>query len=77
MVRDVAGFNDATGKLDDDLDFFDGGSELSSWVEFGGSPSQADRYFKNLHLTDWHVDQRSDAGIDSGHGIAFAANWIF
>ena len=73
----MAGFNDANGKLDDDLDFFDGGSELFSWGEFGWSPTQADRYFKNLHLTGWHVDQRSDAGIDSGHGIAFAANWTF
>jgi porin len=71
----VGGFNDANGKLTDDLDFFDGGAEFFTWGEIGWSPSQGDRYFKNIHLTAWHVDQREDAAIDSGQGIAFAANW--
>ena len=71
----VGGFNDANGKLTDDLEVFDGGSEFFTWGEIGWSPSQGDRYFKNIHITAWHVDQREDAAIDSGQGIAFAANW--
>jgi porin len=71
----VGGFNDANGKVTDDLEFFDGGSEFFTWGEIGWSPSQGDRYFKNIHITAWHVDQREDAAIDSGRGIAFAANW--
>jgi porin len=73
----LAGFNDANGKVTDDLEFFDGGSEFFSWGEIGWSPSKQDRYFKKIHLTAWHVDERDDAGIDSGHGFAFAANWTF
>lgn len=73
----LAGFNDANGKLTDNLDFFDSGSEFFSWGEIGWSPSKQARYFKNIHLTTWHVDERNDAGIDSGRGVAFAANWTF
>ena len=73
----MAGFNDANGRLDDDLEFFAGGSEFFSWGEIGWTPSQADRYFKNVHITGWHVDQRRDAGIDSGQGVSLAANWTF
>lgn len=71
----MAGFNDANGKLTDDLEFFDGGSEFFTWSEIGWSPSQKERYFKNIHVTAWHVDTRKDAGIDSGQGLTFAANW--
>jgi len=73
----AAGFNDANGKLTDDLEFFDGGAEFFTWGEIGWSPSQKARYFKNIHVTAWHVDGRDDAGINSGQGVAFAANWTF
>ena len=71
----LGGFNDANGKLTDDLEFFDGGSEFYKFAELGWSPTQGDRYFKNIHLTYWHVDERKDAMVDSGQGLAFAANW--
>ncbi len=73
----MGGFNDANGKLTDNLEFFDGGAEFFTWGEIGWSPSQQDRYFKNIHLTVWHVDNRNDAGIESGHGLSFAGNWTF
>lgn len=73
----MGGFNDANGKLTDDLEFFDSGAEFFSWGEIGWSPSQQARFFKNFHLTAWHVDDRDDAGIDSGQGLSFAANWTF
>jgi len=73
----VAGFNDANGKLTDDLEFFDGGAEFFSWGEVGWSPGKDQRYFKNVHVTAWHVDDRDDAGIDSAQGVTLAANWTF
>jgi len=73
----LGGFNDANGRLTDDLEFFDGGSEFFTWGEVGWSPAKDERYFKNVHVTFWHVDKREDAGISSGQGVAFAANWMF
>lgn len=73
----LGGINDANGTVSDDLDFFPGGAEFFTYGEVGWSPSKADRYFKNVHLTAWHVDDRKDAGIPSAQGIAFAANWTY
>ncbi|MDA9982901.1 carbohydrate porin [Gammaproteobacteria bacterium] len=73
----LAGFNDANGKVTDDLNFFDGGSEFFTWAHVGWSPSKDQRYFKNAHLMVWHVDDREDAGIPSAEGVAVAVNWTF
>ena len=68
--------NDANGTMAD-YTFFEGGSEFFKAGEIGWSPTKADRYTKNANLTFWHVDERQEAGIDSAHGLAFAANWTF
>ncbi len=73
----LGGINDANGTITDDLEFFDGGSEFFKFGEVGWSPSKEDRYLKNVNVTLWHVDERTDAGIDSGKGLALAANWTF
>ena len=73
----LGGVNDANGLATDDLDFFSGGAEFYSYAHVGWSPSRTGRYFKNIHLLAWHVDEREDAGIDSAHGISLAANWTF
>ena len=73
----LGGFNDANGAIADDLEFFDGGAEFFKFGHVGWSPSKAERYFKNIHLLAWHVDEREDAGIDSANGVAIAANWTF
>ncbi|MGI9309791.1 MAG: carbohydrate porin [Gammaproteobacteria bacterium] len=73
----TAGLNDANGTVSDDLEFFDGGSEFFTWGEFGWSPGKDNRYFKNVHVTFWHVDERDDAGISEGEGVLFATNWTF
>jgi porin len=65
--------NDANGTITDES-FFDGGAEFYKHLEFGWSPSRAERYFTNIHLTAWHVDAREDAGIGSAHGITIGAN---
>ena len=73
----IGGINDANGLGSDNLEFFDGGAEFYKFMHIGWTPSKDERYFKNFHVMAWHVDDRDDAGIESAHGITFAANWTF
>lgn len=73
----IGGINDANGLGSDDLEFFDGGAEFFKYAHVGWSPSKSDRYFKNIHLLAWDVDEREDAGVPSSNGFALAANWTF
>ena len=73
----LGGINDANGLATDDLDFFAGGAEFYKYLHVGWSPSQGERYFRNVHVLAWHVDDREDAEIESAHGISLAANWTF
>lgn len=73
----IGGINDANGLASDNLEFFDGGAEFYTFAHIGWTPSKDERYFKNIHVMSWHVDEREDAGIDSAHGITLAANWTF
>ena len=73
----LGGINDANGVGSDDLEFFDGGAEFYKFAHVGWSPSKDERYFKNVHMLAWHVDEREDAGVPSSHGMAVAANWTF
>ena len=73
----LGGINDANGSVTDDLDFFAGGAEFYKYFHVGWSPSKSERYFRNVHLLAWHVDDREDAGVESTHGISLAANWTF
>jgi hypothetical protein len=73
----LGGINDANGLGSDNLEFFDGGAEFYKYFHVGWSPSKGERYFRNVHVLAWHVDDREDAGIESAHGISLAANWTF
>ena len=73
----LGGINDANGLGSDNLEFFEGGAEFFKYAHLGWSPTKSDRYFKNVHVLAWHVDEREDAGIPSSHGMAVAANWTF
>lgn len=66
--------NDANGVVTE-TDAFSGGSEFFKFVELGWSPTKADRYFKNVHVVAWDVDERKDAGIEAAHGVMIGANW--
>lgn len=65
--------SDANGNATNES-FFEGGAEFFSQAEIGWSPSKAERYFTNIHLTVWHVDEREDLGIESSKGFAIGAN---
>jgi porin len=77
QVYVMGGVNDANGLGSDNLEFFGGGSEFFTFAHIGWTPSKDERYFKNVHVMTWHVDERKDLGIDSAHGVALAANWTF
>lgn len=68
-----AGINDVNGTASEtEFDFeFD---ELYKTAEIGWSPTRAERYFKNIHLTLWHADERQD-GTENSQGVAIGANW--
>lgn len=77
QVYVMGGVNDANGLGSDNLEFFEGGSEFFTFAHVGWTPSKDERYFKNVHVMAWHVDERKDLGIDSANGVALAANWTF
>ena len=51
--------------------------ELYKTVEFGWSPGRDQRYFKNVHVTLWQVDEREDDGIDDADGVTLGVNWTW
>ena len=57
--------------------FFEDFSELYSSAEIGWSPTPAERYLKNFHLTVWHVDDREEAGVPESEGYTLGANWTW
>jgi porin len=67
--------NDANGRLDN-LEFFEGGSEFFSALEFGWAHSKENRNLNNIHVTYWHIDEREQKGIPQSDGIAIGANWL-
>lgn len=71
------GFNDANGRIDDNLEFFDGGAEFFKYAEFGWTASRDQRYARHANVMVWHVDDRDDLGIDSARGIVFGGIWTF
>ena len=73
----LGGVKDANGTVDDELEFFQGGSEFYSFAHVGWSPSRTQRYTHNVHLAAWHLDAREDADTDSARGVSLAANWTF
>jgi len=73
----LGGINDANGNGNDDLEFFDGGAEFFKYAHIGWSPSKSERYYSNVHLLLWDVDEREDAGFEAANGVAIAANWTF
>jgi len=68
--------SDANGVATKENIDFDTG-ELYKTVEFGWSPGRDQRYFKNVHVTLWQVDERDDDGIDDADGVTLGVNWTW
>jgi porin len=73
----VGGFADANGDPTKvPFDSF-GKGEFFKHVELGWVSSHERRYFDNIHVTGWHVDERTDAGVPGGWGVAMSASHFF
>ncbi|UCH23201.1 MAG: carbohydrate porin [Deltaproteobacteria bacterium] len=72
----VGGLADANGDPTEPGDWFDtffNDHEYFYHLEVGWVSSFARRYFDNIHLTAWHVDERDEVQVDDGWGLAFSA----
>lgn len=69
----VGGFSDANGDpTKSPFNTFEQG-EFFKHAEIGWVSSFERRYFDNVHLTVWQVDEREAAGVDDGWGLAVSA----
>ena len=73
----LGGFADANGDPSEPFkqagDFFDT-HETFKHIAIGWNPNWGDRYDRSLQLTFWQVDARREAGVEGGHGVAFAVS---
>ncbi len=74
-----AGIADANSDPTDPLEGFNSitnDSDFFKWVEIGFTPKQDKLYFDNVHVTFWHIDERTN-GTPDGWGInASWQQWI-
>lgn len=77
-----AAVNDANATVDTDDPFEEGLDELYKTVEVGYSPTRGERYFKNIHVTLWQMDEKTAYGEDNTYqdgaeGIVIGANYTW
>jgi porin len=71
-----AGIVDANSDPTDPFNDLLQDSDFFKWVEIGFIPGQQNIYFDNLHVTFWHVDERTN-GTPDGWGVnASWQRWI-
>ncbi len=71
----LAGLADANadpGKPFEGFDSFFDDHEYFKHIEFGWVGSWEQRFDDNIHLTLWHVDERTETGVPDGWGSAFS-----
>ena len=81
MVTDqlymIGGIADANGDPSDPAStfnsFFDD-TEYFKHIEIGWTTNRERIFLDNVHLTAWHVDERTEAATPSGWGFAFSAS---
>jgi porin len=72
----VGGLADANGDPTEPGDWFDtffNDHEYFYHFEVGWTTSQDRIYLDNIHLTGWYADEREDAQVEDGWGLAFSA----
>lgn len=70
-----AGISDANSDPTDPIQGFDSvanDSDFFKWIEIGFTPKQEKLYFDNIHLTFWHIDERTNGNPD---GWGLNASW--
>ena len=75
----VGGLADTNGDPTEPGDWFDtffSDNEYFYHLEVGWTTSKDRIYFDNIHLTGWYADDRVNAGVESGKGLALSASWF-
>jgi len=70
VIASLADANADPTKPFDGLDSFFSQQEYFKNVDIGWTSSRERAYFDNIHLTYWHADERVEAGVPSGWGVA-------
>jgi porin len=76
MVGGLADTNGDPTQPGDWFDTFFNDSEYFYHFEVGWTSSQDRIYLDNIHLTGWYADERNDALVEDGWGLAFSAAWF-
>jgi porin len=75
----LGGLADTNGDPTDPGDWFDtffNDREYFYHFEVGWTSSMERIYLDNIHLTGWYADDRKDAMVEDGWGLAFSAAWF-
>jgi porin len=56
----------------DSVDGFFNDGEYFKHIEVGWFGSWESRFDDNIHLTYWHADERTEAGVPDGWGVQFS-----
>jgi porin len=76
----LGGIADANGDPTDpgdSVNSFFGDAEFFTHIEVGWISSWDRRFSDNIHLTAWHADERKQAGVSDGWGLAFSFSRLF
>ena len=76
----LGGIADANGDPTDPGNAFDSffnDAEFFTHIEVGWISSWERRFSDNIHLTAWHADERKQAQVSDGWGIAFSFSRLF
>ena len=74
----IGGLADANGDATEfGFDTFFNDREYFYHAEIGWTSSKDRIYLDNIHLTGWYADEREDAMVPDGWGLAFSAAWFF
>ncbi len=76
----IAGFADSNSDSTDPLNGFNtffNDHEFFTTLELGIVTSRDRFYLDNTHITLWHVDERKEAGVNSGSGVSFSYSHSF
>ena len=76
----LGGIADANGdptNPGDSINSFFSRAEFFTHIEVGWIASWERRFSDNIHLTAWHVDEREQAQVPNGWGVAFSFSRLF
>jgi len=77
IIGGVADANGDPSDPGDSVNSFFSDAEFFTHIEVGWISSWDRRFSDNIHLTAWHADERKQAGVSDGWGLAFSFSRLF